>query len=176
MLRVAREIEPTGDYRPVEDGDLSQFNSAAYDLVLSAFTFDNIPTMQRKVDLFAELGRLLKREGRIVNVVSSPEIYTHEWASFSTENFPENRNARSGDTVKIVVTDTEDKRPFEDILWTDEAYREVYGRAGLGLVDTYRPLARGNEPYAWVNETKIPPWVIYVLRSAEEPRAGSGQG
>ena len=64
MLRVAREIEPTGDYRPVEDGDLSQFNSAAYDLVLSAFTFDNIPTMQRKVDLFAELGRLLKREGR----------------------------------------------------------------------------------------------------------------
>ena len=37
--------------------------------------------------------RLLAPEGRIVNLVSTPEIYTHEWASFSTRDFPENRGA-----------------------------------------------------------------------------------
>jgi SAM-dependent methyltransferase len=80
MIRKAREIDPQGDYRLIPDGDFSFFQKGTYDLVLSAFTFDNIPTLERKVGLFAELGSLLFPEGRIVSLVSSPEIYTHEWA------------------------------------------------------------------------------------------------
>ena len=97
-------------------------------------------------------------------MVSAPEIYTHEWASFSTKDFPENRDARTSETVRIVTTDFADRRPVEDILWTDESYREVYAHANLALVATYRPLATGDEPYGWVSETKIAPWVVYVLR------------
>jgi len=52
---------------------------------LAAFTFDNIPTMEKKVRLFRGLGSLLESHGRIVSLVSSPEIYMHEWASFSTK-------------------------------------------------------------------------------------------
>jgi ubiquinone/menaquinone biosynthesis C-methylase UbiE len=164
MLKKARELDPKGDYRLVEDGDLSQFKDNAYDLALSVFTFDNIPTMEKKVKNFREIGRLLKSEGRIVSVVSSPEIYTHEWASFSTKDFPENRSAKSGDKVRIIQTDIEDKRPVEDVIWTDEYYQETFKRTGLELITTYRPLAKENEPYKWVNETKIAPWVIYVLK------------
>ena len=167
MIKKARETDPEGDYRLVEDGDLSQFKDNTYDLVLSAFTFDNILTMEKKVKIFREIGSLLKSEGIIVNLVSSPEIYTHEWASFSTKDFPENKYAKSGDIVKIIVTDLEDKRPVEDIIWTDEYYRETFKQAGLELVKTHKPLAKGNEPYQWVNETKIAPWVIYVLKMAE---------
>jgi hypothetical protein len=134
--------------------------------VLSAFTFDNVPTMEKKVRLFEALGGALGAEGRIVNLVSAPEIYTNEWASFTTRDFPENRDARAGDTVRIVMKDVPDKRPVEDILWTDEAYRDTYRRAGLEIVETHRPLARDSEPYEWVNETRIAPWVIYVLRKA----------
>jgi ubiquinone/menaquinone biosynthesis C-methylase UbiE len=166
MLKKARELDPEGDYRLVEDSDLRQFRANAYDLVLSAFTFDNIPTTEKKVDNFREIGRLLKSEGRIVNLVSSPEIYTHEWASFSTRDFPENKHAKSGDKVRIIQTDTEDKRPVEDVVCTDESYREVFKRAGLESVKTYKPLARESEPYKWVNETTIAPWVIYVLMRA----------
>jgi ubiquinone/menaquinone biosynthesis C-methylase UbiE len=164
MIRKAREIDPKGDYRLVKDGDLSQFEDGAYELALSAFTFDNIPTLEKKVKALGELRCLLEENGRIVNLVSSPEIYRHEWASFSTKDFPENKNARSGDKVRIIMTDVEDRRPVEDILWTDECYRETYKRAELKLVKTYKPLARRNEPYKWVNETRIAPWVIYVLR------------
>ena len=162
MIAKARELDPAGDYRLVRDSDLSGFQTGHYDLILSAFTFDNIPGFQAKARLFRDLGRMLNETGKIVSVVSSPEIYIHEWASFSTRDFPENRSARSGDTVKIITTDLADRRPVEDILWTDESYREVYAEAGLTLAAKYSPLATGDEPYKWINETAIAPWTIYV--------------
>ena len=163
MLRKAKEIDPAGDYRLVKDGDLSQFARSSIDLVLAAFTFDNIPTTEKKVNILRQLADLLGPEGRIVNLVSSPEIYRHEWASFSTKDFPENLRASSGERVRIVMTDVDDRRPVEDVMWSDDDYREVHSRAELRVVDTCRPLGRENEPYPWVNETRIPPWVIYVL-------------
>jgi len=164
MIKKARELDPKGDYRLIKDGDFSQFTSNAFDLVLSVFTFDNVPTLEKKVKNFKGLGILLKNEGRMVNLVSSPEIYTHEWTSFSTKDFPENKHAKSGDTVRIIQTDIEDKRPVEDVIWTDESYREVFKKAELELVKTYKPLAKETEPYKWVNETRVAPWVIYVLK------------
>ena len=168
MVRRARATDPAGDYRLVADGDLRQFSDASFDLILSAFTFDNVPTRERKAALFGELARVLRPAGRLVNLVSSPEIYWHEWASFSTRAFPENRQARCGDTVRIIVTALSDHRPAVDVLWPEEAYRDVYAAAGLGVVDVHRPLGRADEPYEWISEMTTPPWTIYVLgRSAE---------
>ena len=163
MIAKARQLDPDGDYRLAEDDDLSGLEAGAFDLVLSAFTFDNIPGWETKVRLFRDLVRLLNDGGKIVSIVSGPEIYTHEWASFSTADYPENSEAKTGDTVRIITTDFADRRPAEDILWTDEAYNEVYRRAGLRALAKYKPLAKGDEPYKWVNETCIAPWAIYVL-------------
>ena len=165
MIGKAREIDPEGDYRLIEEGDFSQFERGAFDLILSAFPFDNIPSMEKKVMNLRGMRDLLSSEGVLVNLVSSPEIYMHEWASFSTKDYPENRNAKSGDVVLIIQTDTVDKRPVEDILWTHESYLETYNGAQLEIVATYRPLAQDEEPYDWINETKIAPWVLYVLCS-----------
>lgn len=172
MIRKAWQLDPEGDYRLIKDEDFSQLRPGTYDLVLAAFPFDNIAG-EKKVRMLEGLGSLLNRQGRIVMIVSAPEIYLHEWASFSTKDFPENRLAKSGDVVRIIVTDHEDRRPVEDIVWTDQAYREAFGKAGLAVAGCYQPLARGDEPYAWVNETKVAPWVIYVLRTsgAEAARA-----
>jgi SAM-dependent methyltransferase len=163
MLQIARATDPSGDYRLVPGDNFEKLELGAFDLVLSAFTFDNIPG-ERKTTIFRDLGKLLTPNGTIVSVVSAPEIYTHEWASFTTKDFPENATARSGDAVRIVVTDHQDRRPVEDILWTDESYGAVYREASLEAIQVLRPLAKGDEPYSWVNETKIAPWVIYVLR------------
>ncbi len=167
MIGKARKIDPDGDYCLIQDGDLSQCPAHAYDLVLAVFTFDNIPTMEKKVTIFEDLRSLLSSEGKIINLVSAPEIYTHEWASFTTKDFPENKSAQSGDKVKIIMTDVEDSRPVEDIVWSDEDYRKVHQRAGLQMVKKYHPLAKESEPFDWVNETRIAPWVIYVLKRAE---------
>jgi len=167
MIGKARELDPRGDYRLIRDGGVGDLAKGAYDLILAAFTFDNIPGAERKITIFEGLRRLLADGGRIVNLVSAPEIYTHEWASFSTRDFPENLRARSGDTVKIVITDTEDARPVEDVVWSDRAYRQTYRAAGLTIVETYKPLASKCEPYPWINETRIAPWVIYLLKKTD---------
>ena len=166
MLRQARARDAQGDYRLVGEGDIARLAPPPFDLVQAIFTFDNIAGEERKVALFGELRDALAPEGTLVSLVSSPEIYTHEWASFTTKRFPENAQAKSGDRVKIVMMDVEDARPVEDILWSDDAYQAVYERARLTVEATYRPLARESEPYGWVSETEIAPWVIYVLRRA----------
>jgi len=164
MIRIAKKLDLNGDYRVINDGDFSSLEKNNCDLVLSAFTFDNIPTMEKKVMLFSGLANLLNKNGRIVNLVCSPEIYTNEWASFSTKDFPENKFAKSGDIVQIITTDISDKRPCYDILWPDKDYRKVFSKSGLYVIQTYKPLANVDEPYIWVNETKIAPWTIYVLK------------
>ena len=166
MLRIARATDAAGDYRLVPDDNFEEFPAGTFDLVLSAFTFDNIPSAS-KIRIFTDLKKLLMPNGVIVSLVSSPEIYTHEWASFTTKPFPENAAARSGDLVRIIVTDHGDQRPVEDVVCTDESYREIYRQAGLDAIRMYEPLAKPDEPYAWVNETKIAPWVIYVLKRAK---------
>ena len=168
MIAKAKELDPQGAYRLIEDDDLSGLPLQAYDLILSAFTFDNISGFLTKMRLFGDLAGLLSGTGKLINIVSSPEIYVHEWASFTTKDYPENRNARNGDIVRIVTTDIPDCRPAEDILCTDEAYREIYDRSGLGLQAVYRPLGKESEPYKWVHETTIAPWVIYVLDRARK--------
>ncbi|MBI5442230.1 MAG: class I SAM-dependent methyltransferase [Deltaproteobacteria bacterium] len=164
MVAQARLRDPKGDYRVVASGDLSGLPAESFDLIFSAFTFDNVPAEQ-KPGLFAGLGRLLAPRGRFVNLVCTPEVYTNEWASFTTKGFPENRNARSGDVVKVITTDHPDPRPVEDILCTDEAYRAIYAEAGLALVTVDRPLAKGDEPVRWDSETAVPPCAVYVLAS-----------
>jgi ubiquinone/menaquinone biosynthesis C-methylase UbiE len=166
MLKQARTKDSDGHYLRIEEGSFDQFRGQTFDLVLAAFTFDNVPTQEKKVTLFRGLKSVLKNEGRIVSVVSSPEIYKHEWASFTTKEFPENQKAKNGERVRIIMTDVEDHRPVEDILWTYEAYRAVYDEAGLGMVKMYTPLGQESEPYKWVSETKIAPWIIYVLQKA----------
>jgi ubiquinone/menaquinone biosynthesis C-methylase UbiE len=164
MITIAQQFDSTGIYQHIDDGDFSNLPSCSYDLVLSAFTFDNIPTMKKKIILFEGLSVLLKQNGTIINLVSSPEIYTHEWASFTTKDFPENAKAKSGDVVRIITIDIKDKRPCYDIFWSAQDYKKVYTNAGLRIINTYKPLAMGHEPYQWVNETKIAPWTIYVLK------------
>ncbi len=167
MIAHARQIDPAGDYCLIDDGRLDQFEAGSFDLVLSVFTFDNVPTQAEKVQLFGDLARLLAAEGRLINLVSSPEMYTHEWMSISTRAFPGNRRARPGDNVRTIITAIDDRRPVDDVFWPDESYREVYGQAGLELVATHRPLGRDDEPFQWVSEARVAPWVIYVLRKAE---------
>jgi SAM-dependent methyltransferase len=164
MIDRARQFDPNGDYRLIGDGELRSLKQNSYDLVLSVFTFDNIPSMEKRIGLFRDLGNLLAQDGKVVCLDSTPDIYVNEWASFSTKQFAENRTAKSGDIVRTIMNDVEDKRPVEDTFWTNEDYLATFKRAGLDMGASYRPLGKHDEPYAWISETTIAPWVIYVLK------------
>ena len=164
MVAIARQRDPEGDYRVIDDGCFQALAESSSDLVQSAFTFDNIPGFERKVRLFRGLRNLLADHGVLVNIVSTPEIYTHEWVTFSTRDFPENSTAQFGEVVRIVTTEYSDARPVEDIVWSHGDYLRVYSEAGLESVRVERPLAVGDEGIAWKSETSVAPWAVYVLR------------
>jgi SAM-dependent methyltransferase len=163
MIVLAAERDPEGEYLLLQGGDLTCLGSRRFDLVFCAFTFDNIPVHSERVSILRELGGLLSEGGRIVNLVSAPEIYVNEWASFSTLDFPENRAARGGDRVRIVMLDVPDRRPVEDVIWMDSDYHACFASAGLDHIETHRPLGRASDPCEWVTETTVSPWAIYVL-------------
>lgn len=165
MLRRACARDPGGRYAQVADGDLGDAVPGPFAVILSAFTFDNIPGQAKKVALLAQLRARLAPGGRLLNLLSTPEIYTHEWLSFSTRDYPENGRARTGDVVRIVMLDVPDRRPVEDILWERDAYLAAYAAAGLRRVVEHKPLGRADEPFAWVSETTVAPWVIDVLEA-----------
>ncbi|HEX2685297.1 MAG TPA: class I SAM-dependent methyltransferase [Kofleriaceae bacterium] len=163
MIDLAIGADPRGRYHCIADGDFRVVEHARFDLVLSAFAFDNIPGATRRGELLRGLGHLLSAEGRIVLLGSTPEIYTHEWASFTTKEFPENRHATSGEPVRIVMTDVADARPVVDLVWFHDDYLALFAAAELSLIARYAPIGHDGEPYAWRSETTVAPWVIYVV-------------
>lgn len=165
MLEQARRADPGGAYRLIGDGDFGGLAPGSFDLVLSAFAFDNIAGAVRRAALLGGLRKLLTPKGRIILLDSTPEIYAHEWVSFTTSAFAENRAARGGDPVRIVMKDGGDQRPIVDFIWFDEDYLRLFAAAGLALVAVHRPLGNPEEPWDWGSELTIAPWVIYVLES-----------
>ena len=170
MVAVARRRDPAGDYRVIGDGAFGDLPAGGFDLALAAFTFDNIPGRGHRARLLRGLRGLLAPAGRLVVIVSTPEIYTREWVTFTTRDYPENRRARCGDVVRIRTTDYDDPRPVEDILWPDADYRTLFAETGLRCLTHARPLATGEEGVAWVSETEVAPWSLYVL-AAGRPAA-----
>jgi hypothetical protein len=52
-----------------------------------------------------------------------------------------------------------------DSAITFSAFAIAYEKSDVSLFS--RALARKSEPYEWINETRIEPWVIYVLKKKE---------
>jgi SAM-dependent methyltransferase len=164
MLDIAKKMDSKGNYQLVKNGEYSHLGVGQFDLIQSIFTFDNIPGWENRTHILVALGDLLKPDGRFICLDSSPEMYTNEWASFTTKDFPENWNAKTGDIVLDIMLDVEDSRPVEDIFWTVSDYHKLFDLAGLEIEETYKPLGRDNEPYHWVSEKEIAPWMIFVLK------------
>lgn len=165
MIERARQLDPAGTYLLLAEGDLGRLAANSFDLVLAAFPFDNTPALD-KPRVFSALGRLLAPSGRIVNIVSTPELYANEWVSFSTEQFPANRTARNGELVRSITTQFRNGKPADDVLCTDDGYREVYRLAGLEVEALYKPLGHEDDGWTWVSEATVAPWAIYVLSSS----------
>lgn len=167
MVEQARKLDPDHDYRVIEDGDFSELPAHSFDLIFACFPFDNIPGAGKKAELLSGLRGLLAPGGVLVNVVSAAEIYVHEWVTFTTACFPENRTAKDGEVVKIITRDFEGQPVCDDELCSDSMYLDIYQRAGLEPVQHYRTLGTDADGIDWLSESEISPWVIWVLKAAE---------
>ena len=69
MSRVV--LDPSGDYRIVPGDNLTEFAPETFDLIVSLFTFDNVPSTA-KARIFSDLRNLLRpnrnyRERRLIS-------------------------------------------------------------------------------------------------------------
>ncbi len=160
MLNEAKKLDPKGEYDHIKSGVIP-FQDETFDFVLSSFTFDSIYSKEEMIKISKEMRRVLKRGGIILNITSTPQVYSHNWASFIGD-FPENKKAKSGDKVKVVIRDS--KMIVYDYLWEDSDYQDIFRQAGLQLLKIHKPLAKNTEPYKWHAETKVAPWFVYVLQ------------
>jgi SAM-dependent methyltransferase len=164
MIEIARNLDSSGDYHVVSNGKYDHLGKNRFDLIQSIFTFDNIPGWDNRINILKGLCNLMNSESRMICLDSTPELYINECASFSTKNFPENRNAKTGDIVRCIMHDVEDKRPVEDIFWSESDYEKMFNMSGLDIEATYKPLGYDDEPVEWVSEREIAPWIIFVLK------------
>lgn len=167
MLKKARHFDMSGDYQLVTNGNYDNLGVNQFDLVQSVFTFDNIPGWDNRIIILSGLRKLLNKNGRMILLDSTPELYVNECASFTTRDFPGNITAKTGDIVRCIMLDVDDKRPVEDIFWTVSDYYKLFDRAGLELEATYKPLGYDHEPYIWKSEKDVAPWMIFVLKLPE---------
>lgn len=163
MLQIAKDLDSTGNYQLVSNGNYLHLGIGIYDLVQSIFTFDNIPGWENRTNILTGLSGLLNPTGKMICLDSTPELYTHEWASFSTKDFPENWTSKTGDIVRDIMLDVDDRRPVDDIFWTVPDYYKLFEQAGLAVDALYKPLGFTDEPYRWISETRIAPWMVFVL-------------
>ena len=59
MIDLAARADPGGTYRLVSDGDFTGLEPGRFDLILSAFAFDNIPDVGKRRELLRGLRCLL---------------------------------------------------------------------------------------------------------------------
>lgn len=72
MLDQACGLDPSGEYYLIRDSITSEFAPGSFDVILAAFTFDNIPNGALKADAVKGLRILLAPTGCLLLVVSSP--------------------------------------------------------------------------------------------------------
>jgi len=165
MLNKARCLDPTGNYQLVTNGNYDHLGVGQFDLIQSIFTFDNIPGWETRTTILKGLRDLLKPNGKMICLDSTPELYKNECASFSTSDFPENLQAKTGDIVRCIMKDVDDKRTVEDIYWTVEDYNKLFLDANFEVETVYKPLGYDHEPFKWISEQHVAPWIIFVLNS-----------
>lgn len=143
------------------DSEKLPFPAASFNLAFQSFVLLEYASIPEMISTFKELNRVLTSNGAAIVVTGSEDYYRRNWCSFQLEH-DENLNLSAGSTAKVMIQGTD--IVLFDYYWTDADYRHVFEQSGFNVVEMVQPLARGDEPFDWVNEREFPCWSIYVLK------------
>ena len=168
MLKEARQMGQE-DYCWLNSKKIP-FSEQSFDVIFQSFVLLEYSSLSQMVDTFEEFNRVLCDDGIAVIVTGSEDYYRHDWLSFeigeSDEETPDKtRSVTSGDTVRVAIKGTD--IVLFDYVWTDSDYRRAFHKSRFDVIDMASPLARGDEPFEWVNEREFPCWTIYVLKKQQ---------
>ena len=161
MLTLARESDPSGDYRHVLSANLGSIDSQSIDLIFQSSVLEEYASTDLMHATLKEFQRVLRPNGKVMILTASEAIATGDWASFS---YPDRGYVpKSGEQVRCLIRNSDIE--FSDYYWTDKDLRNVFTDSGFKVLMSHSPLAYGDEPYQWIDETKRSPWSVYVLQN-----------
>ena len=178
-LQVAQEKNPQGSFHLL-DMTMVQKDLADFDLVLCNFVLleNRYPEMLK---ILQSIHAVLSRQGIAIVTHNTAKVYdeANEWMSFTTK-FEQNKRdyydeekkkfTRKDETpVKKGMLGKDGKQVFEfsDFFFRRRTYKQAYVLAELNLVDSQKPLGRGEDNIAWKSEDKVPPYRIDVLTRSD---------
>lgn len=163
MINEAQQKDFDGTYEIIEDNKLT-FDDSTFDFIFSSIVFMEISSKEEMTQILKEMNRVLKENGIIIIITDAENMYEVDWASFV---YPDRSKLESGQKVKVVIQGTGIE--LFDYYWEDKDYREAFANSKLNVVETHKPLAKGDEPFKWVSEIRFPHWMIYVLKKQVRP-------
>lgn len=165
MLEQARSRDGSTRYYHLQNEKLP-FENESFDIVFSSFVFLEISTKEEIEKIFSEMIRVLRRDGVIIVITSSMDVYKHNWIGFKYD-FPENnRDIQSGETFKLQFQGTE--IILYDYLWTDKDYKQILDRLGLSIIEHHKPLGYDTDPFEWLDEKTTSPVAIYIIKKVQK--------
>lgn len=158
MLNQAVLNCPDTSFYLIQNGSIPSI-SETYDLVFSSLVLFELGSKKEILAYLEEAKRVLKKNGVLIAVTGSQEMYSKDWLIFNTD-FPENKNLKSGDLAKIYLCDANIE--FTDYYWTEADYRCLFEKAGFQLLEIHYPTGKASEPYPWKDEKVSSPFVVFV--------------
>jgi SAM-dependent methyltransferase len=166
MINAAIEQDTDGTYLHVNKNESLPFGDKTFDAMFSSWMILEMGSGDDIVRLLKECNRLLKPNSIAIIITNTPEFYQGKWLSCNVDH-PQNKPPlRSGQQVRVTLLPEEIE--LYDYFWSDADYQGFFHEAGFLLVSTHHPLGRHGDPYPWMDELRVAPYVIYVLQTVTD--------
>ncbi|MBY0379498.1 MAG: class I SAM-dependent methyltransferase [Burkholderiales bacterium] len=160
MLSIAKSKDKKARFKLISNAD-TKLPNESIDIVLSCLVLMEVSTLDNMTKIFNEISRVLKNNGMFILVVSNENLYKHDWLTVNT-NFQENQNLKSGDVVRVELTDI--NLTILDYYWKEEDYINAIEKSNLELIEKVYALGTDHDVYNWISEYKYAPYSTFILR------------
>jgi len=129
MLEMAKRNDPShkesyiwGD--AVRGMNSWKFESEGFDVIVSTFTFIEMPSIESLYSAFTQLSTVLKNGGRLIFAVTNPDAYDHDYVTYGFEPLINRRPLRNGDPIRTIVKPNPELM-IQDYYWDETIFHKI---------------------------------------------------
>jgi ubiquinone/menaquinone biosynthesis C-methylase UbiE len=159
MLEQARKQtqQPGIEYYHITRNEL-QLPDASVSVVVSAYAFEEMCTLEEIQQATREIARVLVPNGTFLLITTNPASIGQDYVSYRYEK-PETQ-LHDGDLL-ICHIKTDPPFTINDTYWSLETHQHILRHARFEIQQIIFPLAQAQEGEAWLDETKVAPDVVF---------------
>ena len=145
------------------------FQNKKYDVVFCIFVLLEQETKKDIENIICSIRDSLEPGGLLITLNTTVDAYDpkNEWVYLNNQ-YQENVKSILGvsgiDRLKLALKNTEYPIEFDDVLWREEDYEEVFSKCKMEVVSRDYTFGHKDEPIPWKSELTTAPYVIHTLK------------